>query len=102
MNKETGEWNGLMGELLAQKADLAIADLTINSQRNDAVDFSMPFMRLGENIGVCSLDIEHFNFQEFLFSTKLLKNSPQLCLPSLILSQELSGSPSVSPTSWSP
>ena len=31
-----------------QKADLAIADLTINTPRNDAIDFSMPFMKLGE------------------------------------------------------
>mgnify|MGYP001405359285 CR=1 FL=1 len=30
-----------------QKADLAIADLTINSPRYDAVDSSMPFMKLG-------------------------------------------------------
>ena len=30
-----------------QKADLAIADLTINTPRNDAIDFSMPFMKLG-------------------------------------------------------
>ena len=30
-----------------QKADLAIADLTINTQRYGAVDFSMPFMKLG-------------------------------------------------------
>ena len=32
---------------MTQKADLAIADLTINSPRYDAVDFSMPFMKLG-------------------------------------------------------
>ena len=50
MNKETGEWNGLMGELLAQKADLAIADLTITYEREQAVDFSMPFMNLGISI----------------------------------------------------
>ena len=50
MNKETGEWNGLMGELLAQKADLAIADLTIAYEREQAVDFSMPFMNLGISI----------------------------------------------------
>ena len=38
-----------------QKADLAIADLTINTPRNDAIDFSMPFMKLGlkqENINL--------------------------------------------------
>ncbi|XP_023339114.1 glutamate receptor ionotropic, kainate 2 [Eurytemora carolleeae] len=49
-NKETGEWNGLMGELLSQKADLAIADLTITYEREQAVDFSMPFMNLGISI----------------------------------------------------
>ena len=29
-------------------ADLAIADLTITSQRNDDIDFTMPFMKLGK------------------------------------------------------
>ncbi|XP_071747530.1 glutamate receptor ionotropic, kainate 2 isoform X1 [Lepeophtheirus salmonis] len=49
-NKETGEWNGMMGELLAQKADLAIADLTITYEREQAVDFTMPYMNLGVSI----------------------------------------------------
>ncbi len=31
-----------------QKADLAIADLTITYEREQAVDFTMPFMNLGE------------------------------------------------------
>ena len=38
----------LLQEIQFQKADLAIADLTINTPRNDAIDFSMPFMKLGE------------------------------------------------------
>ena len=33
--------------MLAQKADLAITDLTITYEREQAVDFSMPFMNLG-------------------------------------------------------
>ena len=37
----------LLQEIQFQKADLAIADLTINTPRNDAIDFSMPFMKLG-------------------------------------------------------
>jgi len=49
-DKETGEWNGMMGELLAQKADLAVADLTITYEREQAVDFTMPFMNLGVSI----------------------------------------------------
>ena len=31
-----------------QKADLAIADLTITYEREQAVDFTMPFMNLGK------------------------------------------------------
>ena len=31
-------------------ADLAIADLTITSQRNNDIDFTMPFMKLGKII----------------------------------------------------
>lgn len=31
-----------------QRADLAIADLTITYEREHAVDFTMPFMNLGK------------------------------------------------------
>lgn len=33
---------------LLQKADIAIADLTITYDREQAVDFTMPFMNLGK------------------------------------------------------
>ncbi|KAJ6219803.1 hypothetical protein RDWZM_005615 [Blomia tropicalis] len=46
-NKETGEWNGIVGELLRHQADLAIGDLTATYLRETAVDFTMPFMNLG-------------------------------------------------------
>ncbi|XP_046985312.1 glutamate receptor ionotropic, kainate 2 isoform X4 [Schistocerca americana] len=49
-NPETKEWDGMMKELLDQKADLAIADLTITYDREQAVDFTMPFMNLGISI----------------------------------------------------
>lgn len=32
---------------MLQDADLAITDLTITSERESAVDFTMPFMNLG-------------------------------------------------------
>lgn len=50
LNKETGEWNGMMKELMEDRADLAITDLTITSDREMAVDFTMPFMNLGISI----------------------------------------------------
>jgi ABC-type amino acid transport substrate-binding protein len=36
--------------LCLQKADIAIADLTITYDREQAVDFTMPFMNLGEHM----------------------------------------------------
>ncbi|CAF0748574.1 unnamed protein product [Brachionus calyciflorus] len=45
-----GEWNGIIGELLRHEADLAIAGLTITLEREQAVEFSMPFMNLGVSI----------------------------------------------------
>lgn len=49
-NKETNEWDGMIGELMADRADFAICDLTITSERESAVDFTMPFMTLGISI----------------------------------------------------
>ncbi|XP_046464667.1 glutamate receptor ionotropic, kainate 2-like [Daphnia pulex] len=50
LNKITGEWNGMIRELLDGKADLAIADLSINYDRESAVDFTMPFLNTGISI----------------------------------------------------
>ncbi|KAK8759778.1 hypothetical protein V5799_028955 [Amblyomma americanum] len=45
-----GRWNGMLRELLDREADLAIGDLTITHAREEAVDFTMPFMTLGVSI----------------------------------------------------
>jgi hypothetical protein len=37
-----------MQSLLFQRADLAICDLTITHEREQLIDFTMPFMNLGE------------------------------------------------------
>ncbi|GFQ98585.1 glutamate receptor ionotropic, kainate 2 [Trichonephila clavata] len=47
---DLGEWNGMIRELIDGKADMAIADLTITYVREEAVDFTMPFMNLGISI----------------------------------------------------
>ncbi|NP_001191669.1 glutamate receptor 8 [Aplysia californica] len=38
-----GEWNGMIGELLAGNATMSVAPLSINAQREEAVDFTKPF-----------------------------------------------------------
>ncbi|CAN7936993.1 unnamed protein product, partial [Ixodes hexagonus] len=45
-----GRWNGMVRELVDREADLALGDLTITYLREEAVDFTMPFMTLGIGI----------------------------------------------------
>ncbi|KAL8621467.1 hypothetical protein ACOMHN_058229 [Nucella lapillus] len=43
-------WNGMIGELIDKRADMAIAGLTITAERERYVDFSKPFMEVGVTI----------------------------------------------------
>uniref|UniRef100_T1IX33 Glutamate receptor n=1 Tax=Strigamia maritima TaxID=126957 RepID=T1IX33_STRMM len=43
-------WDGMVGELLRQEADIAIAPFTITSAREKVIDFTKPFMTLGISI----------------------------------------------------
>ncbi|XP_066583373.1 glutamate receptor ionotropic, kainate 2-like [Prorops nasuta] len=46
----TGKWNGMLRKIIDNEADLAITDLTITKKRQEAVDFTTPFMNLGISI----------------------------------------------------
>ncbi|XP_071951840.1 glutamate receptor 3-like isoform X2 [Antedon mediterranea] len=50
--EETGRWNGMIGELKDGTADMAVASLTINAERERDVLFTKPFMTLGISIMV--------------------------------------------------
>jgi len=43
---ENGTWNGMVGEVLYGRADMAAADLTINAPRTALLSFSQPFMNV--------------------------------------------------------
>uniref|UniRef100_A0A8D3AFG6 Glutamate receptor n=1 Tax=Scophthalmus maximus TaxID=52904 RepID=A0A8D3AFG6_SCOMX len=47
---ETKLWNGMVGELVYGKADVAVAPLTITLVREQVIDFTKPFMSLGISI----------------------------------------------------
>ena len=47
---DNGNWSGIIGDVIDGRADLAVADLTINYDREKVVDFSMPFLDLGISI----------------------------------------------------
>ncbi|XP_039303724.1 glutamate receptor ionotropic, kainate 2 isoform X1 [Solenopsis invicta] len=48
--KEGGKWNGMLGKIMADEADLAITDLTITKERVEDFDFSNPILNLGISI----------------------------------------------------
>nr|CAI5842075.1 unnamed protein product [Callosobruchus analis] len=47
---DTGEWNGMVKQLIEKKADLAVGSMTINYARESVIDFTKPFMNLGISI----------------------------------------------------
>ncbi|XP_059097759.1 glutamate receptor ionotropic, kainate 2-like [Tigriopus californicus] len=50
LDLSTGEWNGLVRELMYDNADLAMGAMTINFAREAVIDFTKPFMNLGISI----------------------------------------------------
>jgi ABC-type amino acid transport substrate-binding protein len=40
----TGQWDGMIGEVIRGEADIIIADLTVTATRQYVVDFTTPFM----------------------------------------------------------
>ena len=49
-DSETGEWDGIVRQLIDRRADIAVASMTINYARETVIDFSKPFMNLGISI----------------------------------------------------
>ncbi|KAF7635064.1 hypothetical protein Mgra_00005505 [Meloidogyne graminicola] len=45
-----GSWDGMIGEILRNEADMAVAPLTANFRRAEVVDFTKPFLSLGISI----------------------------------------------------
>ncbi|XP_023158824.1 glutamate receptor ionotropic, kainate 2 isoform X1 [Ceratitis capitata] len=46
----SGEWNGMVSQLMKYKADLAVGSMTITYARESVIDFTKPFMNLGISI----------------------------------------------------
>jgi hypothetical protein len=53
---------------MIQRADLAIADLTITYDREQAVDFTMPFMNLGKSFAYASCVMRLYTYITALIS----------------------------------
>uniref|UniRef100_A0A8C1WLA9 Si:ch211-251b21.1 n=1 Tax=Cyprinus carpio TaxID=7962 RepID=A0A8C1WLA9_CYPCA len=44
---DSGNWNGMIGEVVRGEADIAVAPLTLTAKRETAVDMTKPFMQTG-------------------------------------------------------
>lgn len=54
--QEKKEWNGLVRALMDEKADMSLASLSITPERNQMIDFSVPFLETGITIIVAVRD----------------------------------------------
>ncbi|NXD10907.1 GLRK protein, partial [Nothocercus nigrocapillus] len=45
-----GNWTGMIGEIIRQEADIAVAPLTVTSAREEVVSFTTPFLQTGIGI----------------------------------------------------
>ncbi|XP_039223861.1 glutamate receptor ionotropic, NMDA 2A isoform X1 [Crotalus tigris] len=50
--KINNEWNGMIGEVVKKQAVMAVGSLTINGERSEVVDFSVPFVETGISVMV--------------------------------------------------
>jgi len=44
---DEGNWTGMIAEVASGAADMALADMTITAKREEAVDFTHPFLHIG-------------------------------------------------------
>ncbi|XP_072238057.1 glutamate receptor U1 [Leuresthes tenuis] len=63
---ESGNWNGMVGEVVRGEADLAIAPLTLTAAREKAVGMTKPFMQTGISILLRKDISEGAGFLDFL------------------------------------
>ncbi|VDO87586.1 unnamed protein product [Schistosoma curassoni] len=49
-DESKGKWDGLIGDLVYKKADLAVASFTITYDRERVIDFTTPFMSLSLSV----------------------------------------------------
>ncbi|KAI1713423.1 ligand-gated ion channel domain-containing protein [Ditylenchus destructor] len=61
-----GSWDGAVGYLLRGEADMAVASLTINQDRERVVDFSKPYMTTGISIMIKKPDKQEFSVFSFM------------------------------------
>ena len=76
MLQDTGEWNGLIRELIDERADMIMTAFTINQIRSSVIDFSVPFLESGITIMV---SIRKGAISPYAFLGMHYANTPMQC-----------------------
>lgn len=63
---KTRQWNGMVGELVRDEADMAASTLTITAKRSKVVDFTYPYVDIANGILVSAQPISH-DVWDFVF-----------------------------------
>ena len=69
-----GKWNGMVGELVNRKADMALATLTSTTKRSAVVDFGESYMQVSLGILVASDTVDEMQFFNFSFVANVTGN----------------------------
>jgi ABC-type amino acid transport substrate-binding protein len=56
---KTRRWNGMIGELVRNEADMAASTLTITAKRSKVVDFTFPYVDIANGILVSAQPASH-------------------------------------------
>lgn len=63
---KTRQWNGMVGELVRNEADMAASTLTITAKRSKVVDFTYPYVDIANGILVSAQPVSH-DVWDFVF-----------------------------------
>ncbi|CAH1273760.1 GRIK3 [Branchiostoma lanceolatum] len=64
-DRNTGRWNGVIGDLVYKKADMAVTDLTITAEREEDVDFTLPYIEAGSTFIMRKKARAEYNIMNF-------------------------------------
>ncbi|KAG1692284.1 Glutamate receptor ionotropic, delta-1 [Nymphon striatum] len=64
---KNGSWNGMIGELIDKKADIALGPLSVTTEREKVVDFSPVILHSGMSLVYKNPKVRTFNIQSMHF-----------------------------------
>jgi len=72
LERNPGVWDGCVGELVNETADMAVAVIPVSPERENAIDFTLPiFKSMGHSIMMKDFDVPIHMFKVFAMATDM-------------------------------